>query len=115
MACRETAKRLTRRIKAAGRSQAKKLNGPIKPTGGAGFFRENTQNETAARNFTARRRFVSRDIIYLKNYNESGAARMERAVRIAKKLLPFAGAAVFLLAVYATGRRTRRSRFSRSR
>lgn len=72
--------------------------------GGAEFFRENTQNETAARNFTARRRFVSRDIIYLKNYNESGAARMERAVRIAKKLLPFAGAAVFLLAVYAIHR-----------
>ena len=29
---------------------------------------------------------------------------MERAVRIAKKLLPFAGAAVFLLAVYAIHR-----------
>ena len=72
--------------------------------GGAEFFRENTQNGMAARNFTARRRFVSRDIIYLKNYNESGAARMERAVRIAKKLLPFAGAAVFLLAVYAIHR-----------
>ena len=50
---------------------------------------------------------------------------MERAVRIAKKLLPFAGAAVFLLAVYAIHRelagvrlselRAACSRFSRSR
>lgn len=104
VARRETAKRLTRRIKAAGRSQAKKLNGPINLRAGRDFFRENTYNGTAARNFTARRRFVSRDIIYLQNYNESGAARMERAVRIAKKLLPFAGAAVFLLAVYAIHR-----------
>lgn len=42
VARRETAARLTRRIKVAGRVQVKKLNGPMNLQRGAGIFRENT-------------------------------------------------------------------------